>query len=686
MIQFSNTVATVNKLPNRKTLVSSSSARFHTSSPNMFIKWLLLLLLTTTTFERALSKRAPPTFEEKQEALKLRTEGEKHQQAGEMQAATKSYLRAYKIQPVLDDPTHQHAYLNNIGWTLHQFNPRRARKFYKKAIKQLPNPPFPHAYLNLGDLCRNEKKFIEAAKHYTKAIKIKPTPSTVAMLGQLHMWNGELDMAIKHFDDTIKLEPSFQEVHNYYGQAFSLKREWKKASKAFINTVRHGLPTDATGCYRGHWQVMESWSTDKGIKVTELSPPSGSRGKFVEPFSNKTYRDQDRKYKLIRLKRVHVEGKSLTRVFQGAPRCVHFVGEHLASGAPPWNWGISDESQPPVDPPKEIRRYEENPVVNLFDRRSGHGNYYHHQMDLLTRALWFFRDVYRPREKKWKNVKFLIPPGVLLHFPLFDESELFLRLPKPDDVLSWEKNDRFYFKEMYTVDWTAPLDLSSTGVVGNQPWTKMSESIFQVHFPPRALVRLAHDAMRTSIHVHEYEDGDFGGRERIQNEREFQLSLQQRRVPKILWYSRSDMEKRHVVGEERVIARLRTVFGPHSVEIFRGGIQFDIVRNMRPWGAADIIIGPHGAGLVNMLMAPKGTSVVLLPSCDERGCPSAADSYFGYLASALGFDIYPTKLGPFADFFRNYTMSESDDQVDEIVEKVKRVLVERGLWSVEEEL
>ena len=120
--------------------------------------------------------------------------------------------------------------------------------------------------------------------------------------------------------------------------------------------------------------------------------------------------------------------------------------------------------------------------VVLFDRRSGHGNYYHHQTDLLARALWFFRDVYRPREKKWKNVKFLIPPGVLLHFPLFDESELFLRLPKPENVLSWEKNDRFYFKEMYTVDWTSPLDLSSKGKVGKQDWTKVSESIFQVSF------------------------------------------------------------------------------------------------------------------------------------------------------------------------------------------------------------
>jgi hypothetical protein len=82
-----------------------------------------------------------------------------------------------------------------------------------------------------------------------------------------------------------------------------------------------------------------------------------------------------------------------------------------------------------------------------------------------------------------------------------------------------------------------------------------------------------------------------------------------------------------------------------------------------------------------MLMAPKRTSVVLLPSCDEMGCPSAADSYFGYLASALGFNIHATKIGPFADFFRNYTVSETDDQLDEIVDIIERALVERGLWG-----
>ena len=100
---------------------------------------------------------------------------------------------------------------------------------------------------------------------------------------------------------------------------------------------------------------MESWVADKGVKVTVLPPPSRSKGSFVEPFSQRTYRDRTRTYKLIRLRRVHLEGKSMTRLYQAAPRCMVFTGEHTASGVPPWNWGVADELQPPLNPPREIR-------------------------------------------------------------------------------------------------------------------------------------------------------------------------------------------------------------------------------------------------------------------------------------------------------------------------------------------
>ena len=68
-----------------------------------------------------------------------------------------------------------------------------------------------------------------------------------------------------------------------------------------------------------------------------------------------------------------------------------------------------------------------------------------------------------------------------------------------------------------------------------------------------------------------------------------------------------------------------------------------------------------------------------------KSCPATADSYFGYLSSALGLDFkMALEHGPFADFFRNYTVADGDkgdDQVDAIVELVGDALERRGLWA-----
>jgi tetratricopeptide (TPR) repeat protein len=654
--------------------------------------FLLLLLIVALQYSPIVCKKSSKniilTNEQKQKAENFRKNGENYQRNGEMLKASKEYLSAYKIQPLLDDPLESHAFLNNIGWTLHKINPSKAKKFYHKAINALSSPPFPHTFLNLGDLHRDDRNFKMAIKYYKKATKIKPTRSTVAMLGQMYMWTGKTDLAIQQYEKSVHLDPTFQEAYNYFGQAYCLKRQWRKASKAFINTVRYGMPTNVTGCYRGKWEVMESWENSKGVKVEILPPPSGSKGSFIEPFSQQKFNDRERIYKLIRIRRVHLNGRLMTRLYQSAPRCVHFMGEHTASGVPPWNWGVSDENQPPLNPPKEIQKLLNKPVVVFFDRRSGHTNYFHHQTELLTKTLWFFRDIYRPDTKKWKNVQFLIPPGVLLHLQLFNADDLFLNLPNPNQIIEWSPNNRYYIKEMYTVDYTPPVDTSEKGNLEGQEWTKITEPIYHLHFPPRSLLRLTWEAMRSSIHVHQFqpinEEGNqfgFGGR-RLLNDGNHPATNE--KTPKIVWYSRKDMEKRHVIDEDRIIVELRNTFGPNSVEIFNGGISFDVERNMRTFGVADVIVGPHGAGLANMLMCKRKTSIIMLTTCDDRGCPSSSDSYFGYLAKSLDMNIVGVQSGPHSSFFGNYTLDDGDgriEQIDGIVDAVENALIEQGIWG-----
>jgi Tfp pilus assembly protein PilF len=609
-----------------------------------------------------------------------RKEGEALQQQGQMRAATKKYLKAYKIQPRIDDDFQNHAFLNNLGWTLHNVDPERAKTFYRKAIAQHPAPPFPHAFLNLGDLYRDDRDLPRAIEAYVKANQIEPKVSTLGMLGQLQMWEGRLKDAVATYERGIQLDPTFQEIHNYFGQTFSLQGAWTKASKAFVNTVRHGLPTNATDCYRGHWEAMETWQPARGVTVIDLPAPRGSKGEFTEPVMGKTYRDLDRQYKLVRLRRVFLEGKGLTRLFQAAPRCMYFLGEHTASAAPGWNWGMADEEYKGATSDAPRQEIVDGPLVMLFDRRAGHGNYFHHQTELLPKALWFFREVYKPRKerKRWKNAKFLIPPGVLLALQIMDTDALGLRLPRPDQMLQWTKNDRYYAREMWTVDYSAPVALTpSKGKLGNQVWLKNAATVWELHFAPRSLLRLTRDALRSSLHASSYEHAWNNPKQKAENT-----------GIRILYYSRRDMEKRHVEGEEKIVAALRNVFGQRSVEVFVGGIAFNVPENLRLWGSAQVVVAPHGAGLANLLMCPPDTSVVLMPSCDGEGgksCPATADSYFGYLTSALGLDFkMALEHGPFADFFRNYTVADGDkgdDQVDAIVELVGDALERRGLWA-----
>ena len=58
----------------------------------------------------------------------------------------------------------------------------------------------------------------------------------------------------------------------------------------------------------------------------------------------------------LQLKNVHYEGEKLTRLYAGPPSCVYFVGEYSATAIPPWNWGVPDEQQPPVTPPRPVTR------------------------------------------------------------------------------------------------------------------------------------------------------------------------------------------------------------------------------------------------------------------------------------------------------------------------------------------
>jgi capsular polysaccharide biosynthesis protein len=78
--------------------------------------------------------------------------------------------------------------------------------------------------------------------------------------------------------------------------------------------------------------------------------------------------------------------------------------------------------------------------------------------------------------------------------------------------------------------------------------------------------------------------------------------------PRILYYSRLDGQAKRVLkGEKRLLEQLHARFGANSVQLFSGGAQPDPRRAARAFGRAQAVVGPHGAGLANLVYAEPGT-------------------------------------------------------------------------------
>ena len=77
--------------------------------------------------------------------------------------------------------------------------------------------------------------------------------------------------------------------------------------------------------------------------------------------------------------------------------------------------------------------------------------------------------------------------------------------------------------------------------------------------------------------------------------------------PRILYYSRLDgRAKRVVKGEKRLLEQLHARFGASSVRVFSGGVKPDPRRAARAFGRAQAVVGPHGAGLANLVYTEPG--------------------------------------------------------------------------------
>eukprot|EP00656_Telonema_subtile_P026026 TRINITY_DN28028_c0_g1_i2.p1 TRINITY_DN28028_c0_g1~~TRINITY_DN28028_c0_g1_i2.p1 ORF type:complete len:712 (+),score=65.79 TRINITY_DN28028_c0_g1_i2:99-2234(+) len=217
---------------------------------------------------------------------------------------------------------------------------------------------------------------------------------------------------------------------------------------------------------------------------------------------------------------------------------------------------------------------------------SGH-NYFHFLCEVLprvvvSRVLW---------PERFKKVPLLIRdvrPGVrnhkISHTPLFvNETLTALGISV---YLKYDRHAVYRAKTLHVVDW----------------WPTDTRPDTSFHAPASAL-RLARSELRQA----------------------FAVAKKVQAAPLVVWVSRRGRD-RDVLNEDAVLTALREQLS--GVEILRWAGNEGMAAAAVVFGRADVVVGPHGAGLSNILFCEKCELV-------ELALESAQMRYFAHLAMAL---------------------------------------------------
>lgn len=90
---------------------------------------------------------------------------------------------------------------------------------YRQALEI--RPQFFEALTNLGNLLRDDGHLDEAARLYGKSIGIRPHADTFNSLGVCILRSGDFSAAVVHFENAIRLRPSYPQAYSNLGMALA---------------------------------------------------------------------------------------------------------------------------------------------------------------------------------------------------------------------------------------------------------------------------------------------------------------------------------------------------------------------------------------------------------------------------------------------------------------------------------
>ncbi|CAH0374226.1 unnamed protein product [Pelagomonas calceolata] len=496
-----------------------------------------------------------------------------------------------------------------------------------------------------------------------------------------------------------------QEAATYVGWSRAFRRDWTGASDAHAVGAALALPRDASGCTLPRWRVQDGWLTPERswtVHPLAVKAPILRFGNVVAPICavRRRFGAKDRPgagpgwcgasepslspglARLVEIPNAFLGGKDGSALWQRAPHCVFFAGEVTSSGAPPPDWGDAAANSGLTDKDVVLQSEPEDTItiesaLLLFDAREGHKMFWHHQTESVSRlALALCRlfdrdgkaasDLPEQTRNMLSRAVILFPQALTATITALLQrghaTTKALERQRRLRAYDWSAGRVYSIRAAFVLDWPPAAFAGTADAPGGPPsggaprWEPRSrrneenwiaelaskaaapygrrykESLFRLHFVPPGILRTQAAFLRRAFPP----DRDA--------------------KPTVLWYSRRDCDKRHVKSEDEVIDALRTRFkGRLDVVSWAGGATPDAKRAAAAWSRAALVVGPHGAGLANMVHCAPGTVVLVLPAGDAAGAPSASDEVFAHLAVALGLDLRFFRMAEPPLMFHNYS-------------------------------
>eukprot|EP01124_Arcella_intermedia_P035421 TRINITY_DN9017_c0_g1_i1.p1 TRINITY_DN9017_c0_g1~~TRINITY_DN9017_c0_g1_i1.p1 ORF type:complete len:624 (-),score=138.56 TRINITY_DN9017_c0_g1_i1:53-1681(-) len=319
---------------------------------------------------------------------------------------------------------------------------------------------------------------------------------------------------------------------------------------------------------------------------------------------------------------VSMEGLSEV-IFQGFPKCVVFVNDHL------WESRIGEWSGLP------------RPVVKVNERvalafQYDVGNKYQFMVEAFGRMALI---------KKYVSsiaaiVKILIPMNDQIRDQMLQIIDIF-KLKKHEYIeMEFQQNVTYDFISLWLVDWRSK-EIEAV----RDPWS--------VYYPPASVIQFTSKTVLESVGLYRI----------TPNTKDW----------KLLYVTHNDSQ-RTFENESLLINALTSNFQDH-VHLFNGNSQ-SYIDQMRTFREASIIISTHGSSLANLMWAMKGTDLILFP------LEPHVDQGIMKVCGVMGVKV-SVVVDVSAYYFGHYHIDQQ--KVDLIVNEVNKILKRKHL-NIKEDL